>query len=89
LDDQACAEVADAIALAKRSFHADSETFAASANLAIHAVKMFYDTAESKEGVAAFNEKRSRGTSISSHPTPGSGNTLRDEHRRKRSHSID
>ena len=27
-------------------------------NFALHAVKMFYDTAESKEGVSAFNEKR-------------------------------
>ena len=27
-------------------------------NFALHAVKLFYDTAESKEGVAAFNEKR-------------------------------
>src|SRR6266550_4732006 len=47
-----------AIALAKRSFNADSDNIRGISNLALHAVKMFYDTAESKEGVAAFNEKR-------------------------------
>jgi 2-ketocyclohexanecarboxyl-CoA hydrolase len=47
-----------AIALAKRSFNADTDNIRGISNLALHAVKMFYDTAESKEGVAAFNEKR-------------------------------
>src|SRR6266566_4773198 len=47
-----------AIALAKRSFNADSDNIRGISNLALHAVKLFYDTAESKEGVAAFNEKR-------------------------------
>ena len=47
-----------ALALAKRSFNADSDSIRGIANLALHAVKMFYDTPESKEGVAAFNEKR-------------------------------
>jgi 2-ketocyclohexanecarboxyl-CoA hydrolase len=47
-----------ALALAKRSFNADSDNIRGISNLALHAVKMFYDTAESKEGVAAFNEKR-------------------------------
>jgi 2-ketocyclohexanecarboxyl-CoA hydrolase len=47
-----------AIALAKRSFNADSDNIRGISNFALHAVKMFYDTAESKEGVAAFNEKR-------------------------------
>jgi 2-ketocyclohexanecarboxyl-CoA hydrolase len=47
-----------ALALAKRSFNADSDSIRGISNFALHAVKMFYDTAESKEGVAAFNEKR-------------------------------
>src|SRR3984885_3130680 len=47
-----------ALALAKRSFNADSENIRGVSNLALHALKLFYDTAESKEGVAAFNEKR-------------------------------
>jgi 2-ketocyclohexanecarboxyl-CoA hydrolase len=47
-----------AIALAKRSFNADTDSIRGISNLALHAVKMFYDTEESKEGVRAFNEKR-------------------------------
>ena len=47
-----------ALALAKRSFNADSDSIRGISNLALHAVKLFYDTPESKEGVAAFNEKR-------------------------------
>jgi 2-ketocyclohexanecarboxyl-CoA hydrolase len=48
-----------ALALAKRSFNADSDSIRGISNLALHAVKLFYDTPESKEGVRAFNEKRS------------------------------
>ena len=47
-----------AIALAKRSFNADSDSIRGVSNFALHALKLFYDTAESKEGVDAFNEKR-------------------------------
>ena len=47
-----------AIALAKRSFNADSDSIRGVSNFALPALKMFYDTPESKEGVAAFNEKR-------------------------------
>jgi len=47
-----------ALALAKRSFNADSDSIRGISNLALHAVKLFYDTAESKEGVSAYNEKR-------------------------------
>src|ERR1700729_27632 len=47
-----------AIALAKRSFNADSDSIRGISNFALHALKMYYDTSESKEGVAAFNEKR-------------------------------
>src|ERR1700756_2599539 len=47
-----------AIAFLKRSFNADNDSIRGISNLALHAVKLFYDTPESKEGVAAFNEKR-------------------------------
>jgi 2-ketocyclohexanecarboxyl-CoA hydrolase len=47
-----------ALALAKRSFNADSDSIRGISNLALHAVKLFYDTDESKEGVSAFNQKR-------------------------------
>ena len=47
-----------ALAFLKRSFNADSDQIRGVSNLALHAVKLFYATAESKEGVNAFNEKR-------------------------------
>ena len=47
-----------ALALAKRSFNADSYSIRGISNFALHAVKLFYDTDESKEGVSAFNQKR-------------------------------
>lgn len=47
-----------ALALAKRSFNADSENIRGISLLSLNAVKMFYDSEESKEGVRAFNEKR-------------------------------
>jgi 2-ketocyclohexanecarboxyl-CoA hydrolase len=47
-----------ALAFLKRSFNADSDSIRGISNMALHAVKLFYATAESKEGVNAFNEKR-------------------------------
>ncbi len=47
-----------ALALAKRSFNADSDSIRGISNFALHAVKLFYDTDESKEGVSAFNQRR-------------------------------
>jgi 2-ketocyclohexanecarboxyl-CoA hydrolase len=47
-----------ALALAKRSFNADSDNIRGISMLALNAVKLFYDTEESKEGVRAFTEKR-------------------------------
>ena len=47
-----------ALALAKRSFNADSENIRGISLLSLNAVKLFYDTAESKEGVKAFTERR-------------------------------
>jgi 2-ketocyclohexanecarboxyl-CoA hydrolase len=57
-----CAEIMErsptAIAIAKRSFNADSEHIRALGSLGFEAVALFYQTEESKEGVAAFREKR-------------------------------
>jgi 2-ketocyclohexanecarboxyl-CoA hydrolase len=47
-----------ALALAKRSFNADSENIRGISQMALNAVKLFYETEESKEGVRAFAEKR-------------------------------
>ena len=47
-----------ALAFLKRSFNADSDAIRGISNMALHAVKLFYATEESKEGVKAFNEKR-------------------------------
>ncbi|MFA5700029.1 MAG: enoyl-CoA hydratase-related protein, partial [Desulfuromonas sp.] len=47
-----------AIALAKRSFNVDSEMIRGMSSLSMHALKLYYDTDESKEGGNAFREKR-------------------------------
>ncbi|WP_417722499.1 enoyl-CoA hydratase-related protein [Salipiger sp.] len=47
-----------ALAFLKRSFNADSDNIRGISNLALHAVKLYYASDESKEGVNAFNEKR-------------------------------
>ncbi len=60
--DQWCTEILahspTALALAKSAFNADTQHIAGLSNLGLHAVSLFYDTPESKEGVAAFKEKR-------------------------------
>jgi 2-ketocyclohexanecarboxyl-CoA hydrolase len=57
-----CAEILErsptAIAIAKRSFNADTESIRGISNMGMQALSMYYDTEESKEGVRAFNEKR-------------------------------
>jgi 2-ketocyclohexanecarboxyl-CoA hydrolase len=57
-----CAELNErsptAIALAKKSFNADSESIRGIGGLAMQALKLYYNTAESKEGGAAQREKR-------------------------------
>jgi len=57
-----CAEIMErsptAIAIAKRSFNADTDHIRGIGALGFEALALFYDTAESKEGVAAFREKR-------------------------------
>ncbi|MGH1369601.1 MAG: enoyl-CoA hydratase-related protein [Maritimibacter sp.] len=47
-----------ALAFLKRSFNADSDSIRGISNLSLHAVKLYYASDESKEGVNAFNEKR-------------------------------
>lgn len=46
------------LTLAKRSFNADSDNIRAISALGLQALKLYYDTDESKEGVQAFMEKR-------------------------------
>lgn len=57
-----CAEIAErsptAIAIAKRSFNMDTAHQAGIAGMGMYALKLYYETEESKEGVRAFNEKR-------------------------------
>jgi len=47
-----------AIAIAKRSFNADSDSIRGIGGLGMQALSLYYGTAESHEGVAAFREKR-------------------------------
>lgn len=47
-----------AVALAKSSFVAETENIRGLSSIAMQALSLYYDTAESKEGVAAFLEKR-------------------------------
>ena len=57
-----CDEIAErsptAIAIAKRSFNMDTAHQAGIAGMGLYALKLYYDTEESREGVRAFNEKR-------------------------------
>lgn len=59
---QWCAEILalspTALAIAKRSFNADSAHIAGLAGMGLQAVSLFYGTEESQEGVRAFQEKR-------------------------------
>jgi 2-ketocyclohexanecarboxyl-CoA hydrolase len=57
-----CAEIMEksptAIAIAKRSFNMDTEHQRGIAGMGLYALKLYYDTEESKEGVRALREKR-------------------------------
>ena len=59
---QWCAEIRDrsptAIAIAKRSFNADTDHIRGIAGMGMQALSLYYQTAESREGVNAFTEKR-------------------------------
>ena len=56
--DEIQAKSPTAIAIAKRSFNMDTAHQAGIAGLGLVALKLYYDTEESREGVRAFNEKR-------------------------------
>lgn len=56
--DEILSKSPTAIAIAKRSFNADTAAIAGIAGLGLQAVKIFYESDESKEGVRAFKEKR-------------------------------
>jgi len=47
-----------AIALAKKSFNVDTEMIRGMGGLAMHALKLYYESPESAEGGNAFREKR-------------------------------
>ena len=57
-----CAEIMErsptAIAIAKRSFNCDTAHQSGIAGMGMYALKLYYDTEESREGVAALKEKR-------------------------------
>lgn len=57
-----CAEIMEksptAMAITKRSFNADTDHIRGIGGLGLQAVKLYYATQESQEGVRAFNEKR-------------------------------
>ena len=60
--DRWCAEILEksptAIAIAKRSFNADSDNIRGIAAIGLQTLNLYYQTEESREGVRAFNEKR-------------------------------
>ena len=47
-----------AIDIAKKSFNADSENIRGIGGLGMQALRLYYASAESQEGVKALNEKR-------------------------------
>lgn len=57
-----CAEIMErsptAIAIAKRSFNADSENIRGISAMGMQALSLYYQSEESREGVRAFTEKR-------------------------------
>ena len=53
-----CERSPTAIAIAKRSFNMDTAHQAGIAGLGMYALKLFYDTEESREGVNALKDKR-------------------------------
>jgi 2-ketocyclohexanecarboxyl-CoA hydrolase len=56
--EEICERSPTAIAIAKRSFNMDTAHQAGIAGLGMLALKLYYDTDESREGVAALKEKR-------------------------------
>ena len=56
--EELCEKSPTALAIAKRSFNADTAHQAGIAGMGMYALKLYYGTDESKEGVAALKEKR-------------------------------
>ena len=60
--DRWCEELLErsptALALAKRSFNADTESIRGISSMGMQALSLYYDTEESKEGGRAYREKR-------------------------------
>ncbi len=56
--EEICERSPTALAIAKRSFNMDTAHQAGIAGMGMYALKLFYDTEESKEGVNALKEKR-------------------------------
>ena len=60
--DRWCKELLEkspmALAIAKRSFNADTESIRGIASLGLQSLALYYNTDEAREGVAAFREKR-------------------------------
>src|SRR5271166_4974116 len=56
--EELCERSPTAIAIAKRSFNMDTAHQAGIAGLGMYALKLYYDTEESREGVKALGEKR-------------------------------
>ncbi|MBL6635773.1 MAG: 2-ketocyclohexanecarboxyl-CoA hydrolase [Actinomycetota bacterium] len=56
--EEICERSPTAIAIAKRSFNMDTAHQAGIAGMGMYALKLYYDTEESKEGVNALAEKR-------------------------------
>jgi len=56
--EELCERSPTAIAIAKRSFNMDTAHQAGIAGMGMVALKLYYDTEESREGVKALQEKR-------------------------------
>jgi 2-ketocyclohexanecarboxyl-CoA hydrolase len=56
--DELMARSPTALAIAKRSFNADSESIRGVSSMGLQALTLYYDSEESREGVKAFAEKR-------------------------------
>lgn len=56
--EEVCERSPTALAIAKRSFNLDTAHQAGIAGLGFQALKLYYDTEESREGVNALMEKR-------------------------------
>jgi len=56
--EELCQRSPTALAIAKRSFNMDTAHQAGIAGMGLYALKLYYDTEESREGVNALNEKR-------------------------------